>query len=385
MSSALDGLRVIDLSTHLSGPYCSMLLGDLGADVIKIERPEGDDMRQVPPFVNGESAPFMLFNRNKRGVVLDLKTAAGREACLDLAATADVFLENFRPGVAQRLGLEYATLAHRNPRLVYCSISGFGQTGPYRDRGGFDLIAQAMSGLMSITGEETGQPLRIPVPISDLCAGMFAAFAILAALQARERTGLGQHIDHSLFEAAVSLGVYEAAGYLATGEVPTRLGPAHRGSAPYQAFRTRDGWLALGAASQGLWERLCQVLGDESLAADPRFATNARRVQHRRELAELLQARFEREPTEHWLKALEAAGIPAGPVLSYDQVFAHPQTRARDMVVEVDHPRAGRVRLLGIPFKLSATPGRVRRPAPLLGQHTAEVLAELRPPGRADP
>ncbi len=381
MNPPLDGLRVIDLSTHLSGPYCSMLLADLGADVIKVERPEGDDMRQVPPFVNGESAPFMLFNRNKRSVVLDLKTAVGRQACLALAARADVFLENFRPGVAERLGLDYGTLARANPRLVYCSISGFGQTGPYRDRGGFDLIAQAMSGLMSITGEETGQPLRIPVPISDLCAGMFAAFAVLAALQARHRTGVGQWIDHSLFEAAVSLGVYEAAGYLTTGEIPPRLGPAHRGSAPYQAFRTKDGWVALGAASQGLWERLCEVLGEPTLATDPRFTTNARRVEHWRELAELLQARFELEPTGHWVKALEAAGIPVGPVLTYDQVFAHPQTRARDLVVEVEHPRAGTVRLLGIPVKLSATPGCIRRPAPLLGQHTAEVLAELSPPG----
>lgn len=381
MNTALDGLRVIDLSTHLSGPYCSMLLADLGADVIKIERPEGDDMRQVPPFVNGESAPFMLFNRNKRSVVLDLKTEAGHRACVALVATADVFLENFRPGVAERLGLDYPRLARANERLVYCSISGFGQTGPYRDRGGFDLIAQAMSGLMSITGEETGPPLRIPVPISDLCAGMFAAFAILAALRARERTGVGQRIDHSLFEAAISLGVYEAAGYLATGEVPPRLGPAHRGSAPYQAFRTKDGWLALGAASQGLWERLCEVLGDRTLATDPRFTTNARRVEHWRELAELLQARFEREPTEHWLRVLDAAGIPVGPVLTYDQVLTHPQTRARDMVVEVEHPRAGTVRLLGIPVKLSATPGTIRRPAPLLGQHTAEVLGQLGLPG----
>jgi crotonobetainyl-CoA:carnitine CoA-transferase CaiB-like acyl-CoA transferase len=243
------------------------------------------------------------------------------------------------------------------------------------------LITQAMSGLMSITGEENGPPLRIPVPISDLCAGMFAAVGVLSALQARGRTGVGQRVDHSLFEAAVSLGVYEAAGYLATGEVPPRLGQGHRGSAPYQAFRTNDGWVTLGAASQGLWERLCELLGDQALAKDPRFATNALRVQHRRELAELLQARFEREPTGHWLAALEAAGIPAGPVLRYDQVFAHPQTRARDMVVEIEHPAAGPARVLGVPVKLSATPGSIRRAAPLLGEHTAEVLAELAPGG----
>jgi crotonobetainyl-CoA:carnitine CoA-transferase CaiB-like acyl-CoA transferase len=358
-----------------------MLLGDMGADVIKVERPEGDDMRRVPPFVHGESAPFMLFNRNKRSVVLDLKHADSRQACARLAASADVFLENFRPGVAARLGLDHATLGPANPRLIYCSISGFGQTGPYRERGGFDLITQAMSGLMSITGEEDGPPLRIPVPISDLCAGMFAAIGILSALAARERTGRGQAVDLSLFEAAISMGVYEAASYFATGVVPARLGQGHRGSAPYQAFRTKDGWLTVGAASQNLWERLCGILGDEGLARDPRFLDNASRVHNRAELAEILQTRLERESTAHWLRAFEAAGMPAGPVLTYDQVFADPQTLHRQMVVDVDHPTAGATRVLGVPMKLSATPGQVRRPAPTLGQHTAEILDGL---GRPD-
>lgn len=263
MTMSLDGLRVIDLSTHLSGPYCSRLFGDMGADVVKVERSEGDDMRHLPPFVHGESAPFMLFNRNKRSVVLDLKSAQSREACARLASSADVFLGNFRPGVAARLELDYATLSRTNPRLIFCSVSGFGHTGPYRERGGFDLITQAMSGLMSITGEEYGPPLRIPVPISDLSAGNVRGHR--DPLRARRaRAGRGQWVDLSLFEAAISLGVYEAASYFATGVVPARLGQAHRGSAPYQAFRTKDGGATVGAASQNLWERLCRILSRRS-------------------------------------------------------------------------------------------------------------------------
>jgi crotonobetainyl-CoA:carnitine CoA-transferase CaiB-like acyl-CoA transferase len=377
-SPPLEGLTVLDLSTQLSGPFCSMLLGDLGADVIKVERPgRGDDARAFPPFVNGESAPFMTFNRNKRSLALDLKRPGGRQICLRLAGGADVLLENFRPGVAERLGLGYAALAALNPRLVYGSISGFGQTGPYRDRGGFDLVAQGMSGLMSISGEEDGPPLRVPIPLSDLAAGMFAAIGILAALRARESTGAGQWVETSLLEAPIALAVYEAAQYFATGEVPRRLGQGHRASAPYQPFRTRDGWLTLGAAGQQFWPGLCRVVGLPALEGDPRFATNADRVRHRRELAALLQERFEREPTARWLERLEAEGIPAGPVLGYDQVFADPHVRHRQMAVPVEHPRAGPTRVLGVPVKFAATPAGVRRPAPLLGEHTDEILAGL--------
>jgi crotonobetainyl-CoA:carnitine CoA-transferase CaiB-like acyl-CoA transferase len=355
-----------------------MLLGDLGADVIKVERPEGgDEARGMPPFVNGQSAPFMIFNRNKRSLTLNLKAPEGREIVLKLAHRADVLLENMKPGTAERLGIGYPELATSNPRLIYCSISGFGQTGPYRDRGGFDLIAQGMSGLMSITGEENGPPLRVPLPISDLCGGMFAGIGILAALAARERTGRGQWVDTSLLETPIALSVYEAAQYFATGEVPRRLGAGHRTSAPYQAFRTKDGWITVGGAAQHLWVRLCQVLGLEHLAADPRFASNADRVKHGKELTALLQERFERETSAYWLDLLEAEGIPAGPVYSYDQVFADPQVGHREMVVEVKHPVAGRTRGLGIPIKLSGTPGAIRRPAPLLGEHTAEILGEL--------
>ena len=355
-----------------------MLLGDLGADVIKVERPgRGDDARAFPPFVNGESAPFMTFNRNKRSLALDLKQPAGREICLRLAERADVFLENFRPGTAERLGLGYAPVSAVNPRIIYCSISGFGQTGPYRERGGFDLIAQGMSGLMSITGEEDGPPLRVPIPLSDIGAGMFGAIGILAALQARGRTGRGQWVDTSLLETPIAWSVYEAASYFATGQVPPRLGPGHRTSAPYQPFRTKDGWLTLGAASQQLWEKFCVVLELPDLKRDPRFATGAERVKHRKELAALLQAQFDRDTTAHWLSRLEAAGVPAGPILTYDQVFADPQVRHREMVVEVDHPVAGRSRVLGVPIKLGETPASVRRPAPTVGQHSTEILKTL--------
>jgi crotonobetainyl-CoA:carnitine CoA-transferase CaiB-like acyl-CoA transferase len=371
----LDGLTVLDLSTQLSGPYCSMLLGDLGADVIKVERPgRGDDARAFPPFVNGQSAPFMTFNRNKRSLALDLKRPAGREVCLRLAARADVFLENFRPGAAERLGLGYAHLSAVNPRLIYCSISGFGQTGPYRERGGFDLIAQGMSGLMSITGEEDGPPLRVPIPLSDIGAGMFGAIGILAALRAREKGGRGQWVDTSLLETPIAWSVYEAASYFATGEVPPRLGAGHRASAPYQPFRTKDGWLNLGAAGQQFWPKICAVLDLPGLENDPRFATSPERVKHRKELARLLQGRFDRETTAHWLSRLGAEGIPAGPILTYDRVFADPQVRHREMAVEVDHPVAGRSRVLGVPIKFTETPAGVRRPAPTVGQHTEEIL-----------
>jgi crotonobetainyl-CoA:carnitine CoA-transferase CaiB-like acyl-CoA transferase len=282
-----------------------------------------------------------------------------------------------KPGTAARLGLGYETLRERNPGLVYCSISGFGQTGPYRDRGGFDLIAQGMSGLMSITGEPDGAPLRVPIPISDLCGGMFAAFGIMCALNARARTGRGQLVDTSLLEAPIALSVYEAAVHFATGEVPERLGPAHRASAPYQAFRTKDGWITIGGASDHFWRRLCRILGLETLVEDPRFATRGARVRHHRALAALLQERLERETTARWLAQLEAEGIPAGPVLTYDQVFTDPHVQAREMVVPVEHPVAGATRVLGIPVKLSDTPGAIHRPAPTLGQHTAEILAEL--------
>jgi crotonobetainyl-CoA:carnitine CoA-transferase CaiB-like acyl-CoA transferase len=376
---ALEGVRVIDLSAYLSGPYCSMILADHGADVIKIERPqEGDEARRMPPFINGESAPFMLWNRNKRSVALDLKAERDRVLCLDLVRDADVFIENFKPGVAARLGLGYDALAALNPRLIYCSISGFGQTGPHRARGGFDLMVQAMSGIMSVNGPEDGPPHRVPMAIADIGAGMFAAIGVLAALQARTRTGRGQHVDTALYDAAVSFGLYEAAHLFATGENPPRLGQAHRASAPYQVFRTSDGWITIGANTQALWIKFCEVIGRSEFARDPRFHNNAARVANRPALAALVQEALAAATTRDWMARFEAAGIPAGPVQTYAEVFADPQVKAREMVAELEHPSAGKTRTLGIPVKLSDTPGALRHPAPRLGEHTEEIIEELR-------
>ena len=375
--SALSHLKVLDLTTHLSGPYCAMLLADHGADVVKVERPDGgDDMRRTPPYVAGESAPFMLWNRNKRSLALDLKSETGLARLRSLVAVADVLVENFKPGTAERLGIGYEAMSALNPRLVYCSISGFGQTGPYAPRGGFDLIACGMTGLMSINGPPDGPPYRIPVPVTDLAAGMNAAMGVLVALAARERTGRGQHVDTSLFESGLALGVYEAAGVFANGRVPARLGQAHRGSAPYQLFRTADSFMTIGAASERFWAETCRILGCEPLMADPRFATKADRVADNEALVAALEPYFAAGTTAHWCERFEAAGVPAGPVLNHVEALSDPQATAREMVVEVEHAAAGRQRTLGVHVKLSHTPGGVRRAAPLLGAHTGEVLAE---------
>jgi crotonobetainyl-CoA:carnitine CoA-transferase CaiB-like acyl-CoA transferase len=375
VASALDRLTVVDLSSHLSGPYCAMLLADHGADVIKVEKPNGgDEARNMPPFVGGESAPFMIWNRNKRSVVIDLKTEAGKAKVLELLDGTDVLIENFRPGTLERLGLGWPTLSARNPRLIYAAISGFGQTGPYRDRGGFDLVAQGMSGLMSVTGPVDGPPHRMPIAISDLAAGMHLAIGILAAVEARHHTGRGQFVETSLLEAAMSFGVYEAAHVAATGQPPTRLGQAHRGSSPYQVFPTADGWITVGAAQNGFWSKLCELIGTPELRDDPRFAANADRVRNNGELVALLEQYFLQEPSAHWLQALAAAGIPAGPVLDFAAAMADRHVVDRGMVVDMEHPTAGRLRTLGIPVKMSATPGALRRPAPRLGEHTTELL-----------
>lgn len=371
MPGSLDGLRVLDLTSNLSGPYCCMMLADHGADVVKIEPPSGDTARNMPPFINGESAPFMTWNRNKRSVVMDLK--AEREAFLGMADTADIVVENYRPGVMDRLGIGWEVLHARNPRLILGSISGFGQTGPYAPRGGFDLISQAMSGLMSINGPEDGPPFRLPIAISDVAAGMFLAFGVLAAIEARHRTGRGQRVETSLLEAAASFCVYEAAHYFATRTRPPRIGQQHRGSSPYQVFATADRWITIGASQQRFFKELCAILGMPELVADPRFISLPERVRHNRELVPLLQARLRDKPAGHWLAALEAAGIPAGPVLHFDEVFTDPHFLARGMVAETNHPETGRFHTLGVPVKLSETPGAVRSPAPRLGEHTREV------------
>jgi formyl-CoA transferase len=380
---ALEGLRVLDQTQVMAGPFCAMLLADMGADVIKIEPPGGESTRgmdlQLP---SGVSAPFLAVNRNKRGMALDLKRAEGVAILKSLVATADVLVENYRPGVARRLGVDYATLSAINPRLIYCSISGFGQTGPYADRGGYDLIAQGMSGIMSATGSEGGAPVKVGVPITDLGAGLFAVFGILCAVRARHRTGRGQLVDTSLFEAGLSLSAWEATEYWFTGQVPRGLGTAHRLNAPYQAFRASDGHFTVGAANANLFPRFCALLGLEHLVTDPRFDTVAHRLQNRAVLEPLVEAVTVTQPRAHWLAKCEVAGVPAGPIYSVPEALDDPHARARGMVQELTHPQAGRVNGLGNPVKMSATPPVMAKAAPTLGEDTDAILREL---GLADP
>ncbi|HEY0449179.1 CoA transferase [Actinophytocola sp.] len=377
MALALEHLTVIDLSQVMAGPFCCQLLGDLGADVIKVEPIErGDATREATGhrLPHGESAAFLAVNRNKRSIAIDLRTAAGLAAFRRLVASADVVVESFRPGVAARLGVDYPALREINDRLVYASISGFGQTGPYAARPGYDLIAQAMSGIMSVTGDATGTPVKCGVPVADLSAGLLCAVGILSACLSRTITGRGQAVDTSLYDAALAMSVWETAELWATGKAPGRLGSAHRVNAPYEAFPTRDGFLTIGANNTRLWARLCAVLERPDLLDDPRFATNADRVRNRAALsAELGRALSERD-TDDWVERLLDAGVPAGPIRDYQQSCADPHTLAREMVVELDHPVEGRVRALGIPVKLSETAGTIRRVPPALGEHTAEIL-----------
>jgi crotonobetainyl-CoA:carnitine CoA-transferase CaiB-like acyl-CoA transferase len=364
----------------MAGPVCGLMLADLGADVVKVEKiPEGDDTRRmVPPKIGSESAAFLMMNRNKRGIALDLKSDGGKDVLNRLIAGADVVIENYRKGTMERLGFGFETLRGFNPRLVYCEISGFGRTGPLADAGGFDLIAQGMSGLMSITGEGAGRPpTKVGAPVTDITAGILAALGIVSAVLHARATGQGQKVDTSLFEAGIVHTYWQSAICMATGVPPGPLGSAHPLNAPYEAFPTCDGWLNLGAATQTNWLRLVKALAAPELATDPRFASNADRMANRPALAEILSAHFRQGTTQDWLARLEAAGIPAGPVLSIAEMLAHPQTRARDMVVETQSPTLGTVSAIGLPIKLSDTPGGSRGPAPMLGEHTREVLAEL--------
>ncbi|HEV2357813.1 MAG TPA: CaiB/BaiF CoA-transferase family protein [bacterium] len=378
----LDGLLVVDLTRALAGPYCTMMLADLGARVIKVETPDGgDDTRGWgPPFVHGESAYFMSINRNKESLTANLKDERGRELLWRLLGRADVLVENFRPGTMDRLGVGYETVHARLPRLVYCSISGFGQTGPYRERPAYDLIVQGMGGLMAITGEADGHPMRVGVAVADICAGMFAAYGVLAALRVRDRDGRGQWIDAAMLDAQVAWMTYMAANYFATGDNPPRVGSAHTNLVPYQPFPTRDGFVTVAVGSEGLWQRFCRAL-DVPFADDPRFATNAARVAHRRELVEALEPVLRSGTTAEWVARLGEAGVPVGPISRISEVMNDPQVLHRGMVVAVEHPRAGRVRVNGVPLKFSDTPGGVRTPPPVLGEHTAAVLRELGYPG----
>ena len=375
----LNGLRVLDASQVMAGPYCSMLLADMGADVVKVEKPNGgDDARRLgPPFINGESAAFLGINRNKRSIGIDLKNPRGRELFSALADRADVVLENYRPGTMDALGLGYDTLSADRPELIYCSISGFGQSGPYRERGGFDLVAQGMSGLMSITGHPNQPPVKVGVPLCDLNAGMQAAFGILCAYINRLQTGSGQWVDVSLLEAGIAATMWESAIYFASGTVAQRLGSAHRMAAPYQALRASDGHLTIGAANQSNWEKLCSVLGRADLLDDDRFRDNPARTVNAAELAGELEQTLSQKTIASWLLLLEQAGIPAGPLNDIAAVYADPHVQARDMVVEIEHPIAGNLKHIGIPMKLSDTPGSIDRPAPILGQQTEVILREI--------
>jgi crotonobetainyl-CoA:carnitine CoA-transferase CaiB-like acyl-CoA transferase len=376
----LSKLKVLDLTQVMAGPFCCQLLADMGADVTKVEPPgTGDQARQAMGFkLKGEdTAAFLAVNRNKKSVALNLKEDEAREIFYRLAREADVLVENFRPGVTRKLGIDYETLKEINPRLIYASISGFGQTGPYAMRAGYDLIAQGMSGVMSVTGEPGGPPAKCGIPIGDLSAGLFCAFGILTAYVAREETGQGQYIDTSLFEGALALSIWETAELWSTGRIPQPFGSAHRLTAPYQALKTRDGYLNVGANNQRLWVRFCTAMGREELIEDERFATNADRMENRAELVEELEKTLVERDTDEWVETFLEAGFPVGPIHNYEQVFEDPHTHAREMMVEMDHPVEGTVNGLGIPIKLSETPGKIRRAAPLLGEHTEETLVGL--------
>ena len=379
VSGPLSGVKVIELAHIMAGPVCGLMLADLGAEVIKVEKvPGGDDTRRtLPPDIDGESAAFMMMNRNKRGIAVDLKTQAGQAVVRRLILAADVVVENYRRGTMERFGLGYEALSREKPELIYCALSGFGRSGPYADRAGFDLIAQGMSGLMSITGEGTGRPpVKVGAPVTDITAGILGALGVAAAYARRLQTGRGQQVDTSLFEAGIVHTYWQSAMCFATGEPPGPMGSAHPLNAPYEAFETADGWITVGAANQANWERLVEVLGEPELAADPRFQDNRARMAHRMELAARLAEHFRTRNSAAWLAALDAAGVPAGPVRSIAEMQADPQALARGMVTEVAHSRLGRVRTLGAPVQFSETPGTLRRGAPLYGEHSRGVLSE---------
>ena len=380
MTGPLEGMRIIELAHIMAGPVCGLMLADMGADVIKVEKAAGgdDSRRFLPPDIEGESAAFMMMNRNKRGIALDLKTDQGREVLLRLLKDADCVIENYRHDTMEKLGLGYETLKALNPGLIYCEISGFGRTGPYAERGGFDLIAQGMSGLMAITGDENSDiPVKVGAPVSDITAGILAAMGCAAAYARKLQTGEGQRVETSLFEAAITHTYWQSAICFATGEEPGPMGSAHPLNAPYQAFKTQDGWLNLGAANQKNWERTLDVIGAAHLNEDGRFSNNQARMQNRTALTVVLENYFTTKPTADWLARFDSAGVPAGPVLSIGQMHRDPQAISRDMVPKVDHPVAGQVQTIGAPVKFHGTPGGVRSAAPLFGEDTRCLLSEL--------
>ena len=379
MAKALEGIKVLDLSRALAGPYCTMMLADMGAEVIKLEMPgRGDDSRSWgPPFVEGESAYFMSINRNKKSITLNMKSDKSTEIIHKLIKQSDVLVENFRPGAMERLGLGYERVKEMNPRIIYCSISGFGQDGPYRMLPGFDQVLQGMGGLMSITGELGGPPIKVGVAIADISGGMFASNGILVALYNREKTGKGQMVDVSLLDSQVAWLTYRAGAYFASGEIPQPMGSGHPVIVPYQAFKAKDVFINIAVGNDQLWERFCKAVVLENVMNDPKFATNAKRVENREEIVKIISDLIVTRDGEEWLKILTDAGIPCGPIYTVDKIFADPQVLHREMVKELDHPKAGKIKVTGIPIKLSDTPGEVETAPPVLGQHTQEVLTEL--------
>jgi crotonobetainyl-CoA:carnitine CoA-transferase CaiB-like acyl-CoA transferase len=375
----LEGIKVIELAQIMAGPTCGMLLADMGADVIKVEKlPGGDDTRSyTEPSIRGESAAFMVLNRNKRGIAVNLKTPGGLEVVKRLLADADVVTENYRKGTLEKLGLGYDVMEKLNPRIIYCAISGYGRTGPYADKPGFDLILQGFAGIMSVTGEPGRPPVKSGTSIADINAGILAALGICAALQARARTGRGQVVETSLMEAALQQMYWQAAIHFATGVSSGPTGSAHILTAPYQAFPTADGWINIGGANQSNWERIARTIGRPELIEDARFRTNGDRMKNLQALVPLISERTRMRPSAEWIREFEAAGVPVGPINKIGDVLADPQVRAREMVVEVEHSRVGKTPAIGLPIKFSDTPGSVRRPAPVMGEHTDDVLAGL--------
>ncbi|TSB47600.1 CaiB/BaiF CoA transferase family protein [Alkalicoccobacillus porphyridii] len=378
MNQALEGLKVIDLSRVLAGPYCTMVLGDMGANVIKIERyPFGDDSRSMGPFQGEESYSFAMANRNKRSICLNIKKRDGLDILLKLVEDADVFIENFRPGVASKLGIDFDTLKAINPGLIYCSISGYGQTGPYKDKGGYDIMAQGLSGIMSMTGEIGGAPVKSGFAVNDIAAGVTAIYSILAAYIYKLRTQKGQYIDLALVDAGLAWTVWESAAYFGAGEVSVPNGSAHRVSAPYQGFQTKDGHILIGAANEKLWKLFCEkVVERPDWLEDPRFLTNRDRISHREELEQVIQEVIGLKESSYWLPRLELAGVPAGPISRYNETLENEHVLSREMVINYDHPVFGPLKSLGFPTKFSETPERLNRPAPTLGQHSSEILLE---------
>jgi crotonobetainyl-CoA:carnitine CoA-transferase CaiB-like acyl-CoA transferase len=378
MPLPLEGVRVLDLTNVMAGPYCSMVLGDLGAEVIKLENPEGDSTRKFEPKVNNESYCFAVLNRNKKSISLDLKDARGKEILLRLAARSDIMMENFRPGVVKKLGIDYESVKQVNASILYASISGFGQTGPYGRKGGFDIIAQGMSGVMMMTGYPGGRPAKVGIAMNDIACGVTTLYGLLGAYIGKLRHGQGQYLETSLLEAGLAWSIWEFGAYMGGGELPTATGTRHRRSAPYQAFRSSDGYVTVGASGDKLWQAfVTQVVEQPQWLQDPRYATNPLRVRNADALQEQIEAILATRPTAHWVEKLDAAGVPGGPVYTFDQTLRDPQVLHRQMVYDIEHPTIGAMKTLGLPLKSTGALTSIRQPAPLLGQHSRDILRGL--------